>query len=40
MATRFDKLATSYQATLDLVETLDWLRSVPDSATDDPRVTP
>jgi transposase len=40
MATRFDKLATSDQATLDLVETLDWLRSVPDSATDDPRVTP
>jgi transposase len=30
MATRFDKLGESYRATLDLVETLDWLRSVPD----------
>ncbi|GAB3329442.1 hypothetical protein GCM10027452_01860 [Micromonospora halotolerans] len=30
LATRFDKLASHYQATLDLVETLDWLRAVPD----------
>ena len=32
MATRFDKLADSYRATLDLVETLDWLRSIPDQS--------
>jgi transposase len=30
LATRYDKLSDSYQATLDLAETLDWLRSVPD----------
>ncbi len=30
LATRYDKLATNYQATLDLVEMLDWLRAVPD----------
>lgn len=30
MSTRFDKLADSYRATLDLVETLDWLRYIPD----------
>jgi transposase len=30
LATRFDKLAVNYQATLDLVEMLDWLRAVPD----------
>lgn len=30
LATRYDKLATSYQATVDLVETLDWLRATPD----------
>src|SRR5689334_12714643 len=30
MATRYDKLASSYQATVDIVETLDWLRAVPD----------
>jgi transposase len=30
LATRYDKLLTSYQATVDLVETLDWLRAVPD----------
>lgn len=35
LATRFDKLATHYQATLDLVEALDWLRAVPDGH--DPR---
>ncbi|MEU8007499.1 hypothetical protein AB0B66_40605 [Catellatospora sp. NPDC049111] len=28
LATRFDKLATHYQATLDLVEALDWLGRV------------
>ncbi|GAB1689722.1 hypothetical protein [Krasilnikovia sp. M28-CT-15] len=27
---RFDKLGANYQATLDLVEMLDWLRAVPD----------
>lgn len=26
LATRYDKLGESYQATLDIVETLDWLR--------------
>ena len=35
LATRYDKLATNYQATIDLVETLDWLRAVPDGH--DPR---
>ena len=30
LATRYDKLSESYQATLDLAETLDWLRAVPD----------
>jgi transposase len=30
VATRFDKLADHYQATLDLAETLDWLRATPD----------
>ncbi|RAK36738.1 hypothetical protein B0I29_108328, partial [Actinoplanes lutulentus] len=32
---RFDKLGVNYQATLDLVEMLDWLRAVPDGH--DPR---
>ena len=32
LATRYDKLGDSYQATLDLAETLDWLRAVPDRA--------
>jgi len=40
MATRFDKLACSYQATLNIVETLDWLRSVPDTGCHDPQVRP
>ncbi|GAB1692703.1 hypothetical protein KRM28CT15_45060 [Krasilnikovia sp. M28-CT-15] len=35
LATRFDKLGANYQATLDLVEMLDWLRAVPDGH--DPR---
>lgn len=30
LATRYDKLAVSYQATVDIVETLDWLRAIPD----------
>lgn len=30
VATRYDKLGSHYQATLDLVETLDWLRAKPD----------
>jgi transposase len=30
LATRYDKRIDSYQATLDLAETLDWLRAVPD----------
>ena len=30
LATRYDKLGANYQATLDLVELLDWLRAVPD----------
>ena len=29
-ATRYDKLATHSPATRDLVETLDWLRAIPD----------
>lgn len=35
LATRFDKLGVNYQATLDLIEMLDWLRAVPDGH--DPR---
>jgi transposase len=35
LATRYDKLGSHFQATLDLVETLDWLRAVPDGH--DPR---
>lgn len=35
LATRFDKLGVNFQATLDLVELLDWLRAVPDGH--DPR---
>lgn len=34
LATRYDKLGSHFQATLDLVEMLDWLRAVPDQ---DPR---
>ncbi len=30
LATRYDKRIDSYQATLDLAETLDWLRAGPD----------
>jgi transposase len=30
LATHYDKLAVNYQATLDLVEMLDWLRAAPD----------
>lgn len=33
LATRYDKLGASYQATVDIVETLDWLRAVPDHTT-------
>jgi hypothetical protein len=33
VATRFDKLGEHYQATLDLVEALDWLRAKPDRST-------
>lgn len=35
LATRYDKLGAHFQATLDLVELLDWLRAVPDEQ--DPR---
>ncbi|UWZ54633.1 IS5/IS1182 family transposase [Dactylosporangium aurantiacum] len=34
LATRYDKLLTSYRATVDLVETFDWLRAVPDRTQD------
>ncbi len=37
LVTKYDKLLTSYRATADLVETLDWLRAVPDR-TQDPLV--
>jgi transposase len=30
LATRYDKLGAHFQAALDLVEMLDWLRAVPD----------
>lgn len=39
MATRFDKLADSYHATLTIAETFDWLRSIPDGR-HDPSDTP
>jgi transposase len=29
LATRYDKLGVSYQATLDIAETLDWIRTIP-----------
>jgi len=29
VATRYDKLGVSYQATLDIAETLDWIRTIP-----------
>ncbi|MDR6318079.1 transposase [Actinoplanes couchii] len=35
VATRYDKNGANYQATLDLIEMLDWLRAVPDHK--DPR---
>ena len=37
VATRFDKLGEHYQATLDLVEALDWLRANPDRRLKDPQ---
>jgi transposase len=40
MATRYDKLGLSYQATLHLAETLDWLRCVPDRRPEDLSDTP
>lgn len=30
LATRYDKLGESFEATLDIVEMLDWLRAKPD----------
>jgi transposase len=40
LATRYDKRIDSYQATLDLAETLDWLRAARDRTHHDPSVTP
>lgn len=40
VATRFDKLGLHYQAVLDLAESLDWLRHVPDQTNQDPLDTP
>ena len=33
LATRYDKLGVSYQATVDIAETLDWLRTIPNLTT-------
>jgi transposase len=40
VATRYDKLGTHWQATNDIVETLDWIRATPDKPRPDPADTP
>jgi transposase len=40
LATRYDKLGTHWQATNDIVETLDWIRATPDKSRPDPADTP
>ena len=40
VATRFDKLAVRYQATITIADIFIWLRARPDRPRDDPRNTP
>jgi transposase len=40
VATRFDKLADRYQATITIADIFIWLRARPDRPRDDPRNTP
>jgi hypothetical protein len=40
VATRFDKLAVRYQATVCVADNFIWLRARPDRARGDPRNTP
>jgi transposase len=40
VATRFDKLAVSYQATVGVADIFIWLRARPDQPQHDPRNTP
>jgi transposase len=40
VATRFDKLADRYQATICVADILIWLRARPDRSRGDPRNTP
>ena len=40
VATRFDKLADRYQATITIADIFIWLRTRPDRPRDDPRNTP
>jgi transposase len=39
LATRYDKLGLHWQATNDIVETMDWLRATPDKSRPDPADT-
>jgi hypothetical protein len=40
LATRYDKLGLHWQATNDIVETMDWLRATPDISRPEPADTP
>jgi transposase len=40
VATRFDKLAARYQATVSVADIFIWLRARPDRSRSDPRNTP
>jgi transposase len=40
LATRYDKLGSHWQATNDIVETIDWIRAAPDKTQHDPADTP
>jgi transposase len=40
LATRYDKLGLHWQATNDIVETMDWLRATPDKSRPNPADTP
>jgi transposase len=40
LATRYDKLGSHWQATNDIIETIDWIRASPDKTQHDPADTP
>jgi transposase len=40
LATRYDQLGSHWQATNDIVETIDWIRAAPDKTQHDPADTP